>query len=503
LKRFSLGVEEVFSLDFKGVLEEGRVKMNGSISLVLLLLLQGFVHSKPSDNKLASPSYVKANLGTKTNYEPQGSISTHTPPPPTCRLFHMEYLARHGTRDPTSGKITAFTNIQDSIQNFLQQGGQFNPGYEWMATWQNPYINGRAGLLSHTGREEHYNTSKRMLDEYVSIMNTTYNPNRFRFQETQVSRTGVSASSFAFGMNEGRGTLGASKFAPPYIYSNNKDNDRELRFFDVCPLYNEEVLDNTTAYEQSRLFDATLETNAIALSKRLGTYPLWKINFSQFMTMWEICRAEASLDDDYTEFCSIFSVDDVDDLAYREDLEFYYKRGYGHEINYQIGVDLMNDIFGNIENGFAESQAFVEECRLRDPSGDCETKIKNIPYQLAGGFRFAHAETVTPIIAWMGFYETPSSIMRWDTPKEQRDQRAWKTGVLSPFSANLDFVVYACDEGGEAMVKVLHNEAEMPLGFCGGAVYCSWETFSHHYEQLLSLNFDTLCGTSSNCKKEL
>ena len=25
-------------------------------------------------------------------------MSTHTPPPPQCRLYHMEYIARHGTR---------------------------------------------------------------------------------------------------------------------------------------------------------------------------------------------------------------------------------------------------------------------------------------------------------------------------------------------------------------------------------------------------------------------
>ena len=53
--------------------------------------------------------------------------------------------------------------------------------------------------------------------------------------------------------------------------------------------------------------------------------------------MWEICRAEASLSNDYDEFCSIFLEKDVDDLAFREDLDTYWKRGYGHEIDYEIG----------------------------------------------------------------------------------------------------------------------------------------------------------------------
>ena len=89
--------------------------------------------------------------------------------------------------------------------------------------------------------------------------------------------------------------------------------------------------------------------------------------------------------------------------------------------------------------------------------------------------------------------------MMADTPKEQRDTREWKTTVMAPFSTNMDINVYVCGGGGkrekgrEVLVKVLHDEGEVVLPFCGGGVYCSWEEFQANYASLLALNFDTLC----------
>ena len=69
------------------------------LSLLLpLLSTKPLKPTKPQGGNIASPEYVKSNLGTKRNYEPKGGLDTHTPPPNGCRLFHMEYLARHGTR---------------------------------------------------------------------------------------------------------------------------------------------------------------------------------------------------------------------------------------------------------------------------------------------------------------------------------------------------------------------------------------------------------------------
>eukprot|EP00008_Paramoeba_atlantica_P014329 CAMPEP_0201491858 /NCGR_PEP_ID=MMETSP0151_2-20130828/31542_1 /ASSEMBLY_ACC=CAM_ASM_000257 /TAXON_ID=200890 /ORGANISM="Paramoeba atlantica, Strain 621/1 / CCAP 1560/9" /LENGTH=422 /DNA_ID=CAMNT_0047878421 /DNA_START=44 /DNA_END=1313 /DNA_ORIENTATION=+ len=310
----------------------------------------------------ASEEYVREHLGTKKNYSPEEESGDYTPPPDGCRMVHLQYVARHGTREPTSGDIEKLSELQDRIAQFISDGGQFKEEYSWMATWQNPYISGQAGLLSVIGEDEHYNTSKRMLNNYGSILNRTYNPNRFDFQETAISRTGVSASSFAYGMTEARGNVGPHEFSPVYIWSRPKYEDTVLRFFESCPYYSDAVLNNDTAFEQALLFRETLNVNALELSIRLGTYPLWVIGADELLNMWIGCRAEASLSDDYSHFCSIWNEQDVDDIAYREDLEFYWKRGYGHPINYLIAVDLMTNITADISKFLSKLQNFSGEC---------------------------------------------------------------------------------------------------------------------------------------------
>ena len=50
------------------------------------------------DATMASASYVSRRLGTKRGYPGEDSKKNYTPPPQHCKLMHMEYLARHGTR---------------------------------------------------------------------------------------------------------------------------------------------------------------------------------------------------------------------------------------------------------------------------------------------------------------------------------------------------------------------------------------------------------------------
>eukprot|EP00009_Paramoeba_aestuarina_P004819 CAMPEP_0201510548 /NCGR_PEP_ID=MMETSP0161_2-20130828/3190_1 /ASSEMBLY_ACC=CAM_ASM_000251 /TAXON_ID=180227 /ORGANISM="Neoparamoeba aestuarina, Strain SoJaBio B1-5/56/2" /LENGTH=428 /DNA_ID=CAMNT_0047905737 /DNA_START=169 /DNA_END=1452 /DNA_ORIENTATION=- len=425
---------------------------------------------------MASAQYVNENLGQQRPYLPMGSSDSYTPPPPSCHLVHLEYLARHGSDQPENGTITRMADMQASIQDFLAEGGEFNPEYSWMGSWTPyPYIPAQGGLLNEQGAKEHYDIAKRMVLDYPEVMNKSYNPKRFHFQETQITRTGVSAMSFAFGMMEGK------DLSPPFIESNTIAIDKELFFFAPCLTYNFEVLLNKSAYIQESLFEKTLAVNAVEVSKRLGTFPLWNLTSDDIQTMWSTCKLEASLQHNYSQFCSIWSTTDVDSFSFVEDLDFYYKRGYGYEIDYSCAVDLMGGIFGNIADSVATIQQFNEDCGpIKESWGsECQEKARNAPYNLAGSFRFAHAETMTPILAWLGLYNTPSSLMRADTPPQKRNEREWKTSILTPYAANLNFAVYLCDEegegGGETVVKVLHNEKEMVLPCCED-VYCPFET---------------------------
>jgi len=217
--------------------------------------------------------------------------------------------------------------------------------------------------------------------------------------------------------------------------------------------------------------------------------------------MWDACVYQNDLYNIQDQWCNIWTYQDVDDLAFSEDLDFYWQKGYGYDIDWTIAVNLFNDITTKTMTALMKMKNFQSQCPnwIKYVEGtDCDTMIQNAKYQNTGTFRFAHAETIIPALAWLGLYYTPPFLMMATTPKADRDQREWKTTILSPYAANLNFLTYVCSTGADepysyALMKVLHNEKEIPLPYCNG-VYCEFSAFMQYYHDKLQMNFNTMCN---------
>merc|ERR1711879_470758 len=94
-----------------------------------------------------------------------------------------------------------------------------------------------------------------------------------------------------------------------------------------------------------------------------------------------------------------------------------------------------------------------------------------------GKFRFAHAETIMPLVSILGLYKDSTPLMA-DWTEEQQENRQWKTSIISPFAANVQFILYECS--GDFMVKVLVNEVEQVLPGCTD-IYCGFEEIVAHF----------------------
>jgi multiple inositol-polyphosphate phosphatase/2,3-bisphosphoglycerate 3-phosphatase len=245
----------------------------------------------------------------------------------------------------------------------------------------------------------------------------------------------------------------------------------------------------------------TLPLHSLTLFASLGTFPLWVLTADDYLNMWDACVYQNDLFQIKDQWCNIWTYEDVDDLAFSEDLDFYWQKGYGYEIDWTIAVNLFNDITTKTMTALMKMKNFQTQCPdwIDHVQGaDCDTMIQNAKYQNTATFRFAHAETVVPALAWLGLYYTPPSLMMASTPKADRDSRQWKTTVLSPYAANLNFLTYVCAADANepysyALLKVLHNEKEVPLPYCNG-VYCEFSAFMSHYHDQLGLDFNTMCN---------
>ena len=247
---------------------------------------------------------------------------------------------------------------------------------------------------------------------------------------------------------------------------------------------------------------------SISICSRLGTYPKWKLNVTEMVTLWELCRYDASLSNDFSHFCSMWTDDDVSDLAYLEDLQTYYQNGYGHDLNWEIATDIMDNVTSNIFLSFAQINEIASQCgQLLPPTRRraCKELLQNAPYQKAASFRFATTESLLPVLAWLGLFATSSEIMQYDTPVNERDEREWRTSRLAAYSSNVIFLSYVCENerGNETLIKVVFNEEDVQLPGCGGRVYCNMTTFMEGYQSKLAIDYNQICGLTQSDRRKI
>lgn len=127
-------------------------------------------------------------------------------------------------------------------------------------------------------------------------------------------------------------------------------------------------------------------------------------------------------------------------------------------------------------------------------------------------FRFAHAETLLPLLALLGLFKDEQPIKGTDYLLNQN--RAFKTNTISPFSANIAFVLLACDVHDDDleedleevqnlilpskweryMVQVLFKELPVKLPLCESH-FCSFTQLKNKLVQFIDhCDFEGMCS---------
>ena len=93
--------------------------------------------------------------------------------------------------------------------------------------------------------------------------------------------------------------------------------------------------------------------------------------------MYKGCGYDIATRNITSQFCTLFTDSEIGEvLEYWSDLKAYWQKGYGHPVNYQIATLLLQDVF-NIHSQYVRGDNTV----------------------LKGKFRFAHAETIMPLLS--------------------------------------------------------------------------------------------------------
>lgn len=280
-----------------------------------------------------------------------------------CRAVHVSGIARHGTRYPSLEQLDDLISLRDKLRNYSELK-MIHPDYGWAGTWEFPSPSElpceacRVKLLADRGLSEQSNLSQRISRRLPALFNGGYSSNSsFRFYRlisTDMQRTSKSAAAFAIGFN-GSGNLSDYQLDAIPVNRTELLLDQEMRFFDLCDEYiRMHHVDNKWTANESRTFLDGPEMKELTRNISLKLTGNESENLflpHDVVQMTRACIFESVFGTrGESPFCSLFAPEEWEVVSYIMDMEYYWKRSYGFDVNWKISCPLLRWIYHDLAN---------------------------------------------------------------------------------------------------------------------------------------------------------
>ncbi|KAH0950688.1 hypothetical protein HN011_001250 [Eciton burchellii] len=451
----SRNFQEKFKINF-------RCTMHMLLLPLIASLLASSIHSvlaRDVDFCFADEDDPYLYMATKTAYHFVHGGKTRFQSVPNCRPMQIWMLAAHGTRCPSLdeiNEIVSLTDIKEQILNnheVRNDGHMCNRDLDNLKRWKpDEYLaSERAEVLTPQGVEDMRLLARRLQSNFPELLlpnasNITSANYKFRATEARDSM-----ESFMEGLFSSRTAI---------FPEESSLNDTLLTAYKTCSVWQDAQPSEDTEGDR---FDAGPEFQNLVrnVSRRLGF--LYNISADKIIAMYDACRYEKSWAvTKLSPWCAVFSKEELRILEYREDLNYYYKAGYGRDINSRLGCPLLHDMMQHFWN------------LARDET----------PNEPAGIFYFSDIISLQNLLTTMGINEDPMPLAAFNYKDMAR--RQWRTSLISPFAANLIAVFYKCNDSTDRN-KVMFYLAEKPVRYDGCQVgLCDWQFLKSKFGELAS-----------------
>ncbi|XAR71902.1 Multiple inositol-polyphosphate phosphatase [Bertholletia excelsa] len=451
----------------------------------LLLFLSALVYSNAEE-----AFDVRQHLSTVSRYDVVKGIfdNLFVPSniPDQCIPIHLNLVARHGTRAPTTKKLKELNLLATYMEVLLQDAKQQQLAMQkvpsWLWGWRSPWKGKvKGGELTREGEDELYQLGLRIRDKFPQLFNEDYHPDVYSIKATQIDpRASASAVAFGMGLFSGRGNLGPGHHRAFAVSTETRASDIWLRFHDCCQNYKAFRKSQEPAVD--KLKEPTLDEITNALVSRYG------LSFTrrETSTLWFLCKQEASLLNITDQACGLFTPSEIALLEWMDDLEVFILKGYGNALNYRMGVPLLRDVIESME------QAIKAKEEGHAPGSYEKARL-----------RFAHAETLLPFSCLIGLFLDGSEFEKiqkeepLQVPSKPPHRRNWRASLAAPFAGNNMLVLYSCpaESSNKYFVRVLHNEHPVLIPGCDNSDFCPFEVFKERIViPHLKHDYNTICN---------
>ncbi|XP_043599293.1 multiple inositol polyphosphate phosphatase 1-like isoform X2 [Bombus pyrosoma] len=428
--------------------------------VLFLTFLISHVYARDGDSCFADEDDPYLYMATKTAYHFVHAGKTRFQDVPNCHAEQIWMFATHGTRCPSETediemqKLTELQNQIISNHEVRNNGRMCIRDLENLKRWKpDVYLAiERAEVLTPQGVEDMRLLARRLQSNFPQLLqpiDENITAENYVFKTTDARES--SMSYFMEGLFGDRQAVDAEEVAI---------NDTLLTMYKSCNMWNNGP-SNTTIEEVIMFEEGAQFKNLIQnVSQSLGF--LYDISKESILTMYNMCRYEKAWTvTKLSPWCAVFSKEELRVLEYREDLYYYYKAGYGREINAQLGCTLLQDMMNHF-------------WRMEQNGESNEPK---------GIFYFGDIISLQNLLTTLNINKDQTQLTAFNY--KDMAKRHWRTSFMSSFAANLVAVFYRCDITSQPN-KVMFYLAEKLVMLDGCDVgLCDWEYFKQKFNPML------------------
>lgn len=216
--------------------------------------------------------------------------------------------------------------------------------------------------------------------------------------------------------------------------------------------------------------------------KVIDTGCMYVVRFLKRWCLKKMYSFDLAVFNETSQWCSLLSQDMMEALGFLNDVQTFWKKAHGHRLNWEIATPLLRSMYTSMEN------------RILGQS------------EIAGHFRFAHAETLMPLISMLKLTHPLKPLIIDHTTSEQDARtRTFQTSKYVPFAGNIVFILYTCNHEriadqpyGHYKIKIMLNERTVNLQGCtsipGFCTFTEFQTIFSDY--LFTWNFEAECAST-------
>ncbi|XP_073983725.1 multiple inositol polyphosphate phosphatase 1-like [Rhodnius prolixus] len=438
------------------------------ISLNILIVIFNIIGAEEDESCFIYDREGSKHLGTKTPYRLVANKEDSVIEYKGCHPLKIVGVIRHGTRTPGHKAEKKIRSKLGALRDHIEAGNlpEVNSGnfceynlHSQIKNWKFLIEKEGEKVLTNEGEDEMIKLAKRIKSRFPTLLNQEYSNSSYYFRFTSTQRTRQSAKFFTIGLF---GNEANQVWFPEPVY-----NDPILRFYKLCDKWRKEIKKNSKSFEEKKKFLQTDEVEDMLkrVTERMGLN--YTLNYEDVHLMYVTCSFETAWNrKTKSPWCSLLSERDFKILEYAEELKYYWKDGYGFEINHNQACPLIKNVF-------------------------TQFLTKDGPQSV---FYFTHSGTMLKTLSHLGLYKDEYKLTH-NVQVKQRDNRKWKISKVDTFSSNVIFVLYRC--GDDLKVLLLHQERIIKFPGCNEGEMCSLKKLEELFNKsLFDCDFQNICSLS-------